>query len=799
MEPQVRAALQAALPAYEVDGELGRGAFGVVYAARHTQLGRDVAIKELPAAFAADPVVRGRFVSEAQMVASLDHPHIVPVYDFVENESACLLIMERCTNSVGDRFKSEGIATDEACAAVLACLAALDFAHGRGLLHRDVKPENLMYDTKGTVKLADFGIARALDSDIRQTATGMVVGTPAYMSPEQVRGDELTPASDVYSVAMMAYELLTGALPFPESPSVTGLLAHHLVTEPFPLLTTRPELPGAIGTVIDRALAKDLVVRQGSAAELADELARACVTAFGSGWLRRRRFILHWPDIVAITEGPAPDSPRTGTILVRAPNAPHEVITPSEALADADARPGPPTTPPAPPSPPPPGSPQPPGPAEPAAPAPPTGANAGRQQSSRRTPWILGAAAALTIVALAGIALFVVGGSDDDATSGDTTTPSPSADSSADPAVADLPTSDPATEAEATPTTTPVSTAPIDLSGTPADSPDFSNRPEGYAPRVADSWLTPTPCPEDQPRVACIVAGIAFDEETGEVTLAFFTEGFVPQLEPAGHHVHFYFDSSVAGDENRAGSAVPGGEYRPWDLPFLVMSSNGEMGRTMYTLADAEAADARFLCSIVADPEQVAIPDSGNCAPVPRLWNDDVRVQLERLTGEFIGSCAVDAVAIVPGGWIWVDLTDTTSDEAAELLTPTAVAETSSLLEDIEADGGVVFARGVFGDGSDTAEVVLSTLAGDFEYDDTPEIVIERLALLGIDATDAAVEQHGGREIATLTSSDGESVTKRFVYPDAGLAVELAVTTAAVAAGDGAELADAIAGSVVSC
>ena len=332
MNERARELIQEALPAYEVAGELGRGAFGVVYEARHTQLGRSVAIKQLPQWFAEDDDVRERFVAEAQMVASLEHPHIVPVYDFVESAGSRFLIMERCAGSVGDRFKNEGLVTDESCAAVLACLAALDLAHEKGLLHRDVKPENLMYDMKGVIKLGDFGIARDLGVETRRTATGMIVGTPAYMSPEQCRGDDLTPASDVYSVAMMGYELLTGALPFPSTTSVNGLLAHHLVTAPTPLLQTRPELPGVVGEVIDKALAKDLNVRYSTAEEFATALARACVTAFGSGWLRRRRFILHWPEIIAETERPDSNSPRTGTIMVRAGDLPHAVVAPDDQV-----------------------------------------------------------------------------------------------------------------------------------------------------------------------------------------------------------------------------------------------------------------------------------------------------------------------------------------------------------------------------------------------------------------------------------------------------------------------------------
>ena len=214
MSERERDLVQQALPSYEVVGELGRGAFGIVYEARHTQLGRQVAIKQLGRAFATDESARDRFVAEAQLVARLDHPHIVPVYDFVDgDEGVCLIVMERLAGSVGDRFTDSGLETNEACAAILACCAALHFAHRSDILHRDIKPENLLYDTKGAVKLGDFGIARALDTDARRTATGTVIGTPAYMSPEQVRGDDLTPASDIYSVGVMAYELLSGRFP----------------------------------------------------------------------------------------------------------------------------------------------------------------------------------------------------------------------------------------------------------------------------------------------------------------------------------------------------------------------------------------------------------------------------------------------------------------------------------------------------------------------------------------------------------------------------------------------------------
>src|SRR4051812_17427681 len=158
--------VEAALPNYEIGGELGRGGWGVVLGGRHRELGRDVAIKQLPRAFAADPSVRARFLSEARVLASLDHPHVVPIYDFVEREGLCLLVMERLAGgTLWSRFTGEGVKMDDACAAVLATCAALQCAHDRGVLHRDIKPENLMFSANGTLKVTDFGIAKVVGGE----------------------------------------------------------------------------------------------------------------------------------------------------------------------------------------------------------------------------------------------------------------------------------------------------------------------------------------------------------------------------------------------------------------------------------------------------------------------------------------------------------------------------------------------------------------------------------------------------------------------------------------------------------
>lgn len=844
MNERPKELIQQALPAYEIADELGRGAFGVVYEARHTQLGRHVAIKQLPQSFAEDDDVRERFVAEAQMVASLEHPHIVPVYDFVESEGSRFLIMERCAGSVGDRFKEEGIVTDEACAAVLACLAALDFAHEKGLLHRDVKPENLMYDTKGVVKLGDFGIARDLGVETRRTATGMIVGTPAYMSPEQCRGDDLTPASDVYSVAMMGYELLTGALPFPSTTSVNGLLAHHLVTVPTPLLQTRPELPGAVGEVIDTALSKDLNVRYSTAEEFATALARACVTAFGSGWLRRRRFVLHWPEIIAETERPDSNSPRTGTIMVKAGDLPHAVVVPEDevepqqvapqpvaVVGNADAPTLPPEehqTPPADPA----AISTAPLAATPTAPAAPSSMNAApasvEEKSGPNWPLFAGVAAALAAV-IVGIIVFAGGGSGDSGltvTNGDdTATIEVDRNDGADDVATDAePTAvavEPTAEAQPEePTAAPAATAvpAVEPTEVPEETSTFgqadqpfimgsngfpiqNRRPDNIDDVVVDSPWQPNPCPTDQEVVACINGVIdATEPDDDNLSVTFFTENFTAELEPIGYHVHFYIPELIGGDETKAGVETPGGAWRDWDGPWPATSFGGDNGRTLYTMADFRAANSTTLCIIVADPEDRAIPGSGNCAPVVSdadLDNDTYFVMVERLEGQWVGSCSAKTMAIAPEGWRWYDLNQLTPGELAAEIRPTAIETTTALLEEFRAQGGVIWAEGPV-EGDFIVNFSMSIIPGDFTINDDPRRVVEVLGQLGIPTTNGEQRNIGDGPVYFEQNSAGTGRTgATYLIPDAGYAISFTLT-----APDGlgySDLADQIAYTIQGC
>jgi serine/threonine-protein kinase len=288
-------AVVEALPAYEVGGELGRGGWGIVLEGRHRQLGREVAIKQLPATFAADPDVRSRFLAEARLLASLDHPHIVPVYDFVDRDGLCLVVMEKLPGgTVWDRFVREGVSAELACGIGVVAAVGLEHAHRRGILHRDVKPENLMFSATGVLKVTDFGIAKVLSGGrTMATRAGDVLGTPAYMAPEQALGQEVGPGTDVYALGVMLYELLSGRLPFrAEDDSAMAVLFKHVHELPEDVAAVAVGVPAAVARVVMRALAKAPAERYQSAEAFGVALATAASQSFGPGWLARRGMTL---------------------------------------------------------------------------------------------------------------------------------------------------------------------------------------------------------------------------------------------------------------------------------------------------------------------------------------------------------------------------------------------------------------------------------------------------------------------------------------------------------------------------
>ena len=260
---------------------------GIVYLGRHRALDRLVAIKELPPSFAADDSVRERFLTEARVVAALDHPHVVVIHDFVDRDGHLALVMEHLPNgTVWDQFLHHGLAAPRACGLVLATLAGVHHAHDRGIMHRDIKPENLIFTHDWQLKVTDFGIAQVLTgTETMGTVEGAIVGTPAYMSPEQAEGRSCGPQADVYASGAMLYEMLTGSLPFPNATDAMSMATARLTDDPVPINSVGPSIPGAIGEVAMHALARSEGDRFPSAEEFGVALAEAAAETWGPEWM----------------------------------------------------------------------------------------------------------------------------------------------------------------------------------------------------------------------------------------------------------------------------------------------------------------------------------------------------------------------------------------------------------------------------------------------------------------------------------------------------------------------------------
>jgi len=215
---------------YEIMRELGRGGMATVSLARQTDLHRLVALKELAAFHAADPAFAQRFVRESRVAGSLSHPNIVTVHDYFEHDGTPYIAMEYVEG--GSLRPWVGRMTPAQIASVLeGILTGLTRAEAQGIVHRDLKPENVMVTSEGQVKIADFGIAKAttdLQTGAFQTATGVTVGTPSYMSPEQAMGKEIGPWTDLYSVGCMAFEMWTGRVPFHDVDAPMAILMRHV-------------------------------------------------------------------------------------------------------------------------------------------------------------------------------------------------------------------------------------------------------------------------------------------------------------------------------------------------------------------------------------------------------------------------------------------------------------------------------------------------------------------------------------------------------------------------------------------
>jgi hypothetical protein len=255
------------LAGYRIDGVLGQGGMGTVYEATQLSLDRVVALKLLAAHLSNDMAFRARFRREGQVQARLEHPHVVTVYEAGETEQGLFIAMRLVRGRTLKEMINDRELDVSRTLKILAPVAeALDEAHGLGLIHRDIKPQNVLVGRRDHSFLADFGLTKG-PTEASLTKTGHFVGTFDYISPEQINGQPASAASDVYSLASVLYECLTGTVPFPRQVEAAILYAH--VSEPPPRPTeSRPELPPELDDVIGRAMAKDPGTRQASASEL---------------------------------------------------------------------------------------------------------------------------------------------------------------------------------------------------------------------------------------------------------------------------------------------------------------------------------------------------------------------------------------------------------------------------------------------------------------------------------------------------------------------------------------------------
>jgi serine/threonine protein kinase len=262
---------------YKVKSELGRGGMATVYRAHDPSSNREVAIKVLPREMMHNLITRSRFKRELKLIATLEHPAIVPVYDVGDDDSQPYFVMRYMSGgSLAEMIKKGKFSLQDAALIVERLASALDHAHAKKIIHRDIKPDNVLFDGSHNPYLSDFGVAKLTESAI--SATGEeVIGTPAYISPEQARGEAVDHRADIYGLGAILYEMLTGNRPF-DGETVIGIALQH-INDPVPdILKSRPDLPPEVGTIIQTALAKDKDQRYASALDLARALNRA---AFG--------------------------------------------------------------------------------------------------------------------------------------------------------------------------------------------------------------------------------------------------------------------------------------------------------------------------------------------------------------------------------------------------------------------------------------------------------------------------------------------------------------------------------------
>ena len=255
---------------YKLERLLGKGGMGAVFLAKDLTLDRDVAIKVLPPDVSQDDHVVKRFQQEAKTAAKLDHTNIIPIYRVESEGGLNYFVMKYISGtSLEDLLEEKRpIPVDDIQRILWQAAVALGHAHQRGIVHRDVKPANIMFDHDGKVMLTDFGISKALQAASGFTGTGMIIGTPHYMAPEQAKGQPVDGRADQYSLGVVGYRMITGSLPF-GGDSIHTILYKHIFEEPPPVRSVRPDVPESLASAIQRAMAKEPAQRFATMEEFA--------------------------------------------------------------------------------------------------------------------------------------------------------------------------------------------------------------------------------------------------------------------------------------------------------------------------------------------------------------------------------------------------------------------------------------------------------------------------------------------------------------------------------------------------